>query len=104
MYMEILRTLSEYGKIINLGNIPGTGADDIPLAGSSRALWLLGEPSARAGQGPLQGRRPPHCRCHHHGLNYHRTRSAGTTITPRTLHYPLCPGSIRDDVADERQG
>ena len=45
--------------IINLGNISGTAADGIPLAGSSRAPWLLGEPSARAPQRPLQERRPP---------------------------------------------
>ena len=29
---------------------------------------------------------------------------AGTGITPRTLHYPLCPEAIPYDVADEREG
>ena len=86
MDMEILRTLSEYGQIINLGNIPGTFADGIPLTGSSRAPWLLGEPSARALQRTLQGRCPPYYWWHHHGLNHLHTKDAGTGITPRTVH------------------
>ena len=58
MDMEIPSTLSEYWGIFNLGNIPGTVADGIPLAGSSRAPRLVGKPSARAPQRPLHGRPP----------------------------------------------
>ena len=101
---RLLRTVSESRKIINSGNFPGTFPDGIPLAGTSMALWLLSEPSACARQGALQGRRPSHCWCHHHCLDHLRAKGAGTCITPCTLHYPLCPGSIRYDVADEGEG
>ena len=104
MDMEIPTTRSEYWGIMNLRDIPGTFADGIPLAGSSRAPQLLGKPSARAPQRPLQGRRPPFSWWHHHGFNHLRTKGAGTGITPRILHYPLCPRSFRYDVADEGMG
>ena len=104
MNMKILRTLSEPGKIIKLGSIPGTFADGIPLAGTSRALWLLGESSARVPEGALRGCRPPHCWWRQHGLDHLRTKGTGTGITPCTLYYPLRPGSIRYDVADVLEG
>ena len=56
MDMEIPSILSEHWEIINLGDLPGTFADGIPLAGPSMAPWMLGKPSAYAHQRPLQGR------------------------------------------------
>ena len=91
MDMEIRSTLSEHWEIINLGDIPGTFADGTPLAGSSRAPWLLGKPSAYAPQRPLQGRRPLYCWWNHHGFNHLRVRDAGTGIIPRALPCSTLP-------------
>ena len=91
MDMEIPSILSEHWEIINLGDISGTFADGIPLAGSKRAPWLLGKPSAYAPQRPLQGRPPPCCSWHHPGFNHLRARGPGTGITPRALHCRTLP-------------
>ena len=81
MNMKVPSTLLEHWEIINLGDLPGTSADGIPLAGSSRAPWMLGKPSAYAPQRPLQGRRPPYCWWQLHGFSHPRARGAGPGIT-----------------------
>ena len=91
MDMDIPRTLSEHLEIINLGDIPGTLADGIPLAGSSGAPRMLCKPSACAPQRPIQGRLPPYCWWHHHGFAHLPTNGAGTGITPRALHCSTLP-------------
>ena len=91
MDMEIPSTLSEHWEVINSGDLPGTSADGIPLAGSSMSPWLLGEPSARVSQGPFQERLPLYCWWHHHGFSHPRARGAGTGITPRALHCHTLP-------------
>ena len=91
MDMEVTSTLSEDWEIINLGDFPGTSADGIPLAGSSRAPWLLVKSSAYAPQRPLQGRRPPFCWWHHHGISHPRARGAETGITPGALNCHTLP-------------
>ena len=91
MDIEILGTLPEYGLITNLGNISGTAADGILLAGSSRVPWLLGEPSARVPRRPLQERRPSYFLWHYDGLNHLRTKDTGTGVTPCPLHSPILP-------------
>ena len=104
MDMEIHSTLSEHWGIIKMGDLPGTSADGIPLAGSSRAPWLLGKPSAYAPQRPLRG--------------VVLLTAGGTTMASANLareapepalhhvHYTAtpCPGSIRYGVADGEQG
>ena len=102
MDMEIPSTISQHSEIINLGGIPGTFTDGIPLAGSSRAPWLLGKLSAYAPQNLLQGRCPPYCWWDHHGFDHLRERGAGTGITPHALHYPFLPRvySLRRRRAD----